>query len=274
MHGYINSAVAAVGGAFDPNTHRMALWDSTGTTFDLYAGTGNKLSYFTSTGKFVRSTIDPDSLITQTDLDSITNFSIENVGSVGADSALIRVNSITLGIKSDSLYSADSSILITKNHDTNNRRYNFISGIRTLSSQYTNVGNVGTGEDDLMSYVVPASTLIANGDRLEIDAEYTFAANANSKTIKFKFGANSIDYASGVTSSGGGLSVHITFIRTGTNTQRVTIVFRPASGTFDTRTLDYALTSASSLTIKTTGTATADNDIVQNTLNVTYYKAP
>jgi hypothetical protein len=197
---------------------------------------------------------------------------LENGGT--GDSVLMQLNDSTLLFKSDSLYSSDGSVTITKHHDSENRRYDFSATVRTINSQYTDVGNVGTGEDDLMSYTVPANTLAADGDRLEIDANYTFAANANSKTIKFKFAsALSLDYGSSVTSSGGGLNVHLTLIRTGASTQKAIIVFRPTHGTFDASTTTCTLTMSSSFVFKTTATATADNDIVQNSLTVTYYKA-
>lgn len=63
---------------------------------------------------------------------------------------------------------------------------------RTLSSQYADATNSGTGEDDLLSYTVPASTLSANGDSIVFEAPFSLDGTPDTLTIKFKFGATSI----------------------------------------------------------------------------------
>jgi Cft2 family RNA processing exonuclease len=51
-------------------------------------------------------------------------------------------------------------------------------------------GNVGSGEDVLKTYTVPANTLGANyAKQLELEAWGVTGANADSKTIKLYFGA-------------------------------------------------------------------------------------
>jgi hypothetical protein len=57
-----------------------------------------------------------------------------------------------------------------------------------LTLNTTAVGNVGSGEDNLMTFAVAAGLLGTNGWGLEILAAFQCAANANNKTIKLYFG--------------------------------------------------------------------------------------
>jgi hypothetical protein len=54
------------------------------------------------------------------------------------------------------------------------------------------VGNVGGGEDDLMSYTLPANALSAAGKGVRITANGTTANNSNPKTVKLYFGGTEI----------------------------------------------------------------------------------
>jgi hypothetical protein len=54
-------------------------------------------------------------------------------------------------------------------------------------------GNVGTGEDDLSSYSVPANTLSANGMSLWFEAWGSMAVNANAKTLRVRFGTSGVN---------------------------------------------------------------------------------
>ncbi len=51
-------------------------------------------------------------------------------------------------------------------------------------------GNVDAGEDDLVSYTLPANTLSKVGDRLHIYLAVSTAANANTKNLKLYFDTN------------------------------------------------------------------------------------
>ncbi len=57
-----------------------------------------------------------------------------------------------------------------------------------IDLQFTPVGNVGAGEDDLMSYTLPANTLDADGKAIRIIAWGT-GNNADSVRLKMYFGA-------------------------------------------------------------------------------------
>jgi len=50
------------------------------------------------------------------------------------------------------------------------------------------VGNVGTGEDNLITYTVPGNLLTVNLDRIKFTSAGTFAANINNKRIRVYFG--------------------------------------------------------------------------------------
>jgi hypothetical protein len=56
----------------------------------------------------------------------------------------------------------------------------------------TAVGNVGGGEDDLMSYSLPANSLSAAGKGVRITASGTTANNSNPKTVKLYMGGTEI----------------------------------------------------------------------------------
>lgn len=57
-----------------------------------------------------------------------------------------------------------------------------------LNASVTTAGNVGAGEDDIYTYVVPANTLAVNGQSLWFWAYGFFANNANSKQVRVRFG--------------------------------------------------------------------------------------
>ena len=57
-----------------------------------------------------------------------------------------------------------------------------------LNVNTTAVGNVTTGEDNLITYSLPANTLSVNGMALRIVAWGLTANNANAKTLKVYFG--------------------------------------------------------------------------------------
>ena len=139
----------------------------------------------------------------------------------------------------------------------------------TRSVNTTAVGNVGVGEDDLITYSLLANTLNANGKGVRITAWGTLANNANAKTLKLYFGSATI-----LTQA---LTINSLYI------WRITaLVFRTAADTqvyhseYDseiTSTPDWesgtpAEDDGAAITIKCTGEATANNDIVQSGLLV------
>lgn len=137
------------------------------------------------------------------------------------------------------------------------------SGILTTSVDSVQHANSGTGETDLSSYSLPANTLSANTKSIRVTFWGTLAANANTKTIKFKFGASSF---TGYTSTGNGIPFFGVAIvqRTGAATQKVTVFVQTSTGTSIGASGTAAETLSGAVTVKTTGqSGTASSDILQ-----------
>jgi hypothetical protein len=153
-----------------------------------------------------------------------------------------------------------------------------VAGI-TLSSQYADVGNIGNGEDDLMTYSLPAGKLATDGSYLEMTGFGTFASNGETKRLQVYFGAMVL-YDSDIQAQvGGNREFKATIIRTGATTQRAICTFNTDANLFtsgDTKYTTPAETLSGAVTIKATaacvgaGTAT-NNDIVQKGLTIKYY---
>lgn len=140
-----------------------------------------------------------------------------------------------------------------------------------LASNTTDVGNVGVGEDDLMSCTVPAATLAAAGDRIEWEAAFTTAIAT--VRIRIYFGATVIyDSGSLVMAATGVLVVRGAVVRTGAATQAA---WAGASGIGTGAAYsEPAETLANAIAIKATGEATLNDDVVQKGLTVRYVPAP
>lgn len=65
------------------------------------------------------------------------------------------------------------------------QRYN---GMILAYQNYTPVGNIGVGSDDLMSYSLPANYFSTPGAAVRVKAGGSFANNANSKTVANNWG--------------------------------------------------------------------------------------
>jgi hypothetical protein len=127
-------------------------------------------------------------------------------------------------------------------------------------------GNVGTGQDDIAVYSVPANTLAANNQSLWFEACGTLAANGNSKEIRVHFGTSGTsqiaDYP--VTINNAQWVIRGRIWRTGAATQKAYATILGFNlGASDGRlvtTLNQTLSGAVSLRI--TGEAVSNNDIV------------
>lgn len=144
-------------------------------------------------------------------------------------------------------------------------------GVDTLNVQYTDAANSGTSETDLMSYTLPANTLLNVGDRVEIEAHFETAANANNKTLIFYFGGYTHTQSPSTISSGTTIKMKMVIIKTGASTQKITREFITSFAT-SPGTATGSETDTATILIKFTGTSnTASNDITQKTMTVTYY---
>ena len=124
---------------------------------------------------------------------------------------------------------------------------------------------MGVGEDTLNTWTIPASTLAVNGESLEIEKAFSFAANANNKQVKIKFGATTI-YASGAVAQNGGSAIFsIRIVRTSATTQDVYISSQLSASSLLPLPTPYQTTAetlSGTIVLCDTGEATANNDIV------------
>jgi len=137
-----------------------------------------------------------------------------------------------------------------------------------LATNTTSVGNVGSGADDLITFALEKNTLLNAGDTLEIMAFGTQAANANNKTIKLLLGSTELFSTGAVASNGLDWALHARIIRTGAATQKCITSFS-GDTVLVTQTVDYVSGTedfSTALTIKCTGEATANDDIIQQGL--------
>ena len=143
----------------------------------------------------------------------------------------------------------------------------------------TSVGNVGAGEDDLITFTLPAAQLSDNGDYIKISARWTFAANANLKQVKLKFWATTLYDSTAWNPNDASWSLEGIVVRTGAATQKAVTTM-----TYDTNWLNAFSNNGLDLTsptetlswtvvIKCTGEGVANDDIVQEWLIVTYFTA-
>lgn len=143
----------------------------------------------------------------------------------------------------------------------------------TLKVDTTTTGNVGAGEDNLISYTIPAAQISKDGDHIEFDVAGTFAANANTKRLKIMFGATTVLDTTSLIFNGVAWRGHGKIIRTGSATQKITTevtvggtLLSAVNSTVTTYTT-AAETLTGTVVFKVTGEDTggtpADNAVVQ-----------
>ncbi len=143
-----------------------------------------------------------------------------------------------------------------------------------LTTSTTSAGNTLTGEDDLMTYSVPANTLATDGDSLNITAAGTFAL----ATVRLRayFGADLLfDTGSLILGATADWGIECDIIRTGATTQKAIVRFTSSVAAL-LATCDYTTpgrTLSSANTFKLTGEATLTNDVVQEMMKVRFEPA-
>lgn len=154
-----------------------------------------------------------------------------------------------------------------------------VGGLLFIST--STVGNVLTGEDDLITYTLPASVLAATGDCVVMEAGGTLAANTNIKTLKAHFGnsGTSLIVTGDAININAAHSWHIIchIFRTGAATQKATgiVTIRQTAGggsssvqVIYTAALDQTLSGT--VVMRITGTGTATNDLVCEWMKVRF----
>lgn len=195
-----------------------------------------------------------------------------------ADTIAAALNSIAIGW--GALATADNQVVLGNSSVTETILRGQVKGgagtgtgqpvmVGTLSVNTTAVGNVGAGTDDLMTYALPANSLSANNKGVRITMWGIGANNLNSKTLGFAFGSYT---ATASLSVGQAVSWKITavLLRNGANAQTLILTWEGdgIAGTAVVAALTQTDTAA--ITIKGTGLATTNNDIVQNALLVEF----
>jgi len=136
---------------------------------------------------------------------------------------------------------------------------------KSLNANTTASGNTGSGEDNLMTYTIPADTLNTNGDQIDFTMTFTFAANANSKRVKLYYGATTIFDSGSQNQNSGSMEIRGTIVRTGATTQLISFSQNNDASSFTIRSgyTTAAETLSSTVVLKATGEGSADNDIQQ-----------
>lgn len=167
------------------------------------------------------------------------------------------------GIRLDALTKVDNSNRITGIAAAAN--WTGLFAVLRGTQSATAVGNVGIGEDDLATYVLPASAMTTVGDTLIVSAWGTTANNANVKTLKMYFGTDLVLTTILTPSQVSPWVVDANIVRTGVGAGRV--VARLTQGgavtIVDAESTSYAQTETAAITVKLTGEATANNDVQQ-----------
>ena len=139
------------------------------------------------------------------------------------------------------------------------------------------VGNIGVGEDNLITYAMPADSLYINDKAILYKGWGITANNANAKTLKVYFGSQLLAQLALTVSIAGRWAFEALIVRTGVATQVAYCEIREYDsaggsqnplGFMDTSTPTEDETGA--ITVKATGTATANDDIVQKGNVVSY----
>lgn len=135
-----------------------------------------------------------------------------------------------------------------------------------VNANGSGVSNVGAGEDDLMSFPLPAGSLSMNGDAVVVYASGLFIGNGNTKTLKFYFGTGSY-VINAVTAAPNNKvwNVEVIIVRTGLNSQFVNIKGIVGLAFEIVSWQGLSQIEANPLTIKFTGEGVATNDILQVT---------
>lgn len=141
-----------------------------------------------------------------------------------------------------------------------------LSGI--ISVDTTAASNSGSGETDLITYTVTANTLENNGDIVSVKAWGVFAANANNKTLKLKFGSQTILTTGAVAANDGSWEINATIIRKTPTTQEITASITSSNTSITQSSTRTAGTQdlTTDVIIKCTGQGTSTTDLTEDAL--------
>lgn len=146
--------------------------------------------------------------------------------------------------------------------------------VRVIDTDIGPVGNVGAGEDDLITLTSPANTLIADGDVLRWTSFGTTAANGNTKTIKVYFDATQLVSASSTYNDQPWRAV-AWFQRVGSSSISYYVELIVGTSIIDVDGGALGVTATNSRTLKCTGESgsSANDDVVQRASALEYVPA-
>lgn len=205
--------------------------------------------------------------LTQGDQIFITNRGTSNVSfAAGSGLALAGLATLKPGFAAVIDYNANNAATVYGG--------DVAAGSTSVLYQNTNqVAASGSSETDLYSYTMPANTLSATGESVIIDITGTFAASANTKTIRVKLGATTIftTGALAITAATKWTLICKT-IRVSDTSQKttVTITSNPASSLL--APMDFTTsteTLSTSNILKVTGQGGASSDVVAEWVKIT-----
>lgn len=128
----------------------------------------------------------------------------------------------------------------------------------------TPVGNIGAGEDDLLTYSLPAGTLVS-GKGIRITGWGTTANTAAAKTLKMYIGTQAIHALSMTINSNNWWRCIGEVYYTASSAQDYNSILHQGGNTslFNVTNGSATQNDAGALTVKMTGTATNNNDLIQ-----------
>lgn len=150
---------------------------------------------------------------------------------------------------------------------------------RRIHINLTQVGNVGSGTDELMSFTVPGGTLAADNDSLFILATGKNAATASNRTLAPVYAGVSLDSRTVNFNATGFWSAAVTIFRTGATSVLYRCRTAIWNGGVATPAIDFELEStisgggfsnANDNIFKMTGNSVAanDNDLTQSSMQI------
>ncbi len=181
------------------------------------------------------------------------------------DRTLKKLDSITLE-RMDATASGSEWIEVDSN----------VSSVQLSGSNVnvTQVGNVGGGTDDLMTFSLPANALDSDSGQgargVRITAWGTTANNANAKTVTAAFGASTLVTLALTAAQVSSWRIAAEVMWTAEDTQKFVAAITQGGTAKQSETVigTAAENDDAAITIKCTGAGTADNDIVQHGLIV------
>lgn len=293
----LDSALGYVKGPASSTDRAIVFWDGvTGKLVRNYSAaprgdsSGNlqwsstKAAQFGSANAEIKSNSDGSLDVVVVDVLSIEAATIIQVQSAHPGDIVLGANGFSVvpntddgvSIGSDSLrYSSLKAFKIHLVAGSSSGQIVKVGGL--LSVNATTVGNIGTGEDTLMSYSVPANSMSANGASIWFEASGAIAGTAATKRLRVVWGSTTfLDTSTSIPTSTA-LIWHLRgrIIRTGASAQKCYAALTLDSATFPgTAAYDTASESLSgAVALKVTGEATNNDDIVQETMVVGHHPA-